>query len=264
MFNLPILQSGSGWNARWNTGAWPSPWALSLAFLGGAAAVTWFCKTHLIGVFWGITHPKWYEHVDKEVNHIRSCNLSSWIVYWWSLMWIWRCNYIIVYIYMYLHDDDYFRMAGDGLFQKMFANALLYFFVISLIKISFILVVDTHREKKNVHEGDSCCYPRRTALKLLVDTSQKHQLSSSNSPWQVLDGRFWNSLSCKIGGCRSFFLHKNRCLRDITIIGKCLLMLECSPKRGQDPNGSSICVGFLQFHDLQPGLWGGSLEICSP
>lgn len=100
MFNLPILQSGSGWNARWNTGAWPSPWALSLAFLGGAAAVTWFCKTHLIGVFWGITHPKWYEHVDKEVNHIRSCNLSSWIVYWWSLMWIWRCNYIIVYIYI--------------------------------------------------------------------------------------------------------------------------------------------------------------------
>ena len=129
--------------------------------------------------------------------------------------------------------------------------------------VSSLLLIPIGK-KKNVHEGDSCCYPRRTALKLLVDTSQKHQLSSSNSPWQVLDGRFWNSLSCKIGGCRSFFLHKNRCLRDITIIGKCLLMLECSPKRGQDPNGSSICVGFLQFHDLQLGLWGGSLEICSP
>lgn len=54
---------------------------------------------------------------------------------------------------MYVHDDDYFRMAGDGLFQKMFANALLYFFVISLIKISFILVVDTHREKKERSRG---------------------------------------------------------------------------------------------------------------
>ena len=34
-----------------------------------------------------------------------------------------------------MHDDDYFRMAGDDLFQKMLANALFHFFVISLIKI---------------------------------------------------------------------------------------------------------------------------------
>lgn len=218
MFNLPILQSGSGWNARWNTGAWPSPWALSLAFLGGAAAVTWFCKTHLIGVFWGITHPKWYEHVDKEVNHIRSCNLSSWIVYWWSLMWIWRCNYIIVYIYICMC----MMMIILGWLEMVFSKRCLQTrcFISSLYhlsrSVSSLLLIPIGK-KKNVHEGDSCCYPRRTALKLLVDTSQKHQLSSSNSPWQVLDGRFWNSLSCKIGGCRSFFLHKNRCLRDIVL-----------------------------------------------
>ena len=145
MFNLPILQSGSilPW-PRWSTGAWPSPWALSLAFLGGAAAVTWFCKTHLIGVLWGKTSPKWYEHVDKEVNHIRS-NIIFHPELYTDDHW---CGYDDVYNYIYVHDDDYFRMAGDDLFQKMFANALFYFFVLSLIKISFILVVDTHRGKK--------------------------------------------------------------------------------------------------------------------
>lgn len=100
MFNLPILQSGSilPW-PRWSTGAWPSPWALSLAFLGGAAAVTWFCKTHLIGVLWGKTSPKWYEHVDKEVNHIRS-NIIFHPELYTDDHW---CGYDDVYNYIYIY-----------------------------------------------------------------------------------------------------------------------------------------------------------------
>ena len=158
-----------------------------------------------------------------------------------------------------------FRMAGDGLFQKILP---FYFFLISLIKISLILV-DTHREKQNRSRGVFLLLSMKNCIKNLVDTSQRHQLPSS-----YLLGNYCMVVSgFRCPGRLAVAVHVSSQKKDV--LGRAPSWGNVSgcwhvPLIGARPQqvGSSICVGFLvQFHDLHAIFYrsmGGSLEFCSP
>ncbi len=207
------------------------------------------CKTDLIWVEKGkhgfSPFQNDMEHVDEEVNHTTFH------------------PELYVDLYMCIYYMMIFWMAGDGLFQKILP---FYFFLISLIKISLILV---DREKQNRSRGVFLLLSMKNCIKIIVDTSQRHQLPSS-----YLLGNYCMVVSgFRCPGRLAVAVHVSS--QKIDVLGRAPSWGNVSgcwhvPLIGARPQqvGSSICVGFLvQFHDLHAIFYrsmGVSLEFCSP